>query len=181
MRKEENKAYSYDYKEIHGKGEKMSFLLDCYENFGWKIDRRLVAEEANSGNGLRMESTILKRDRKIANKVELTRLQRNFEACLVQIEKMELAKITLGQAVSIAVGIIGTAFLAGGVMVITMTHIHWILGVLLSIPGFAGWILPIFLYRKLVNMKTEELSPLIEKKYDEIYELCEKGSKLQYN
>lgn len=47
-----------------------------------------------------------------------------------------------------------------------------------AVPGFLGWGLPYFLYRMGVRKQTEKMTPLIEEKYDEIYEICEKGSKL---
>lgn len=40
--------------------------------------------------------------------------------------------------------------------------------------------LPYFLYKKIVRNQTEKLTPMIEAKYDEIYEICEKGNKLLY-
>lgn len=42
----------------------------------------------------------------------------------------------------------------------------------------SGGGLPYFLYRMGVRKQTEKMTPLIEEKYDEIYEICEKGSKL---
>ncbi len=33
----------------------------------------------------------LKRNRKLINKMELTRLQRNFESCMQEIQRMEVA------------------------------------------------------------------------------------------
>lgn len=50
--------------------------------------------------------------------------------------------------------------------------------IILAVPGFLGWGLPYFLYRMGVRKQTEKMTPLIEEKYDEIYEICEKGSKL---
>lgn len=40
--------------------------------------------------------------------------------------------------------------------------------------------MPYFVYKKVVAKQTEKAIPLIEEKYDEIYEICEKGSKLLY-
>lgn len=48
------------------------------------------------------------------------------------------------------------------------------------IPGIIGWILPYFLYQYVKKKKNAELTPLINNKHDEIYELCEKGNKLRY-
>lgn len=60
----------------------------------------------------------LKRDKKIGNKMELTRLQQHFESCVKDVKGLEAAK------------------------------------------------------------KREKLQPLIEEKYEEIYEICEKGNSL---
>ena len=53
-----------------------------------------------------------------------------------------------------------------------------VLCILLAVPGFTGWIVPYFLYRALLRKKSAKVSPLIEDKYEEIYEICEKGSDL---
>ena len=49
---------------------------------------------------------------------------------------------------------------------------------ILAVPGFIGWILPYFCYRAIRRRKTNRLSPLIEKKYDELYDVCEKANGL---
>ena len=46
----------------------------------------------------------LKRDRRIVNKAELTRLQRNFEACVREIEELEKRKTSAAAAAAIATG-----------------------------------------------------------------------------
>jgi hypothetical protein len=52
--------------------------------------------------------------------------------------------------------------------------------IILAVPAFAGWILPYFTYKIVARKRTEKVSPLIEEKHDEVYEICEKGSKLLY-
>ena len=70
--------------------------------------------------------------------------------------------------------------MAGSVFAVTAEPpVIWLM-ILLALPGFAGWILPCFLYRKLVQKKSAEVNPLIEQKYDEIYTICEKGNNLIY-
>lgn len=120
----------------------------------------------------------LKRDRKIINKAELTRLQRNFEACASEIEALERSKTAKATAAAIALGILGTAFMAGSVFAVTAQPPLIALCIILAVPAFAGWILPYFLYKNIVKTQTEKITPLIEKKYDEIYEICEKGNSL---
>lgn len=170
----------YDYKEVAAEGTRLSLLLDGYENFGWELDQR-AAENAGHGNGtssMHRQTLRLKRNRKIINKMELTRLERNFEACINEIDKLEKGKTDTATMYALIFGIIGTAFMAGSVFAVTATPPIYILCIILAIPGFLGWIFPYFLYKEIVKRQTERVIPLIEKKYDEIYGLCEKGSKL---
>lgn len=164
---------TYEYKEIHAEEKQLSFMLDCYENFGWRLDEKLHGKAGDSANVLH-----LKRDRKIINKAELTRLQRNFEACVTQIELLEKRKTSTATMYSLAVGILGTVFMALATFAITAQTSHVLLCILLSIPGFIGWIFPAFIHKYVLRRQTEKLTPIIEEKYEEIYTLCEKGNKL---
>ena len=65
----------YEYKQATVPRGNLSQYLDGYESFGWQQDDR----RPPSAGGRRV-TIYLKRDRKIANKMELTRLQRHFEA-----------------------------------------------------------------------------------------------------
>ena len=105
-------------------------------------------------------------------------MQRNFEACIGEIEALEKAKTSAASIWSITLGIIGTAFMAGSTFAVTAQPAHVILCIILAVPGFIGWILPYFLYKKIKDIKIKKLTPLIEEKYDEIYEICEKGNRL---
>ena len=173
MEKNGGNFTAWEYKEITAGSRNYSMLLDGYQSFGWREDENL-----RSGRDGGQQVIRLKRDRKILNRVELTRLQRHFEDCIRQIGEMEKAKTSLATAISIAVGVLGTAFMAGSVFAVThVPPVIW-LCVILAVPGFAGWILPWFLYRSVVNKKTLKMTPLIEDKYDEMYEICEKGSQL---
>lgn len=125
-----------------------------------------------------METKRMKRNRKLVNKMELTRLQRNFEACVHEIEELEKSKTSVAAMYALTVGILGTAFMAGSTFAVTAQPPHIILCIVLAIPGFLGWIFPYFLYKKIIRKRTEKITPLIEEKYDEIYEICEKGNKL---
>lgn len=171
----------YEYKEIITESDKVSFLLDGYECFGWEPDE--VPSESREGKRPPYSQKVilhLKRNRKIINKMELTRLQRNFEACTNEIGELEKAKTSAATMDALVVAIIGTAFMAGSVFAVTAEPPNMILSVLLAVPGFMGWIIPCFLYKRVVRRQKEKLQPLIEQKFDEIYEICEKGNKLLY-
>lgn len=173
---------AYEYKEITADQSKISFLLDCYENFGWEPDGNVQDNARENRNPQRQGKAVLclKRNRKIVNKMELTRLQRNFEACVSEIEALEKSKTSGAAVYALIIGILGTAFMAGSTFAVTAQPPHVILCILLAVPGFIGWILPYFVYRRTVRRKTKRVTPLIEEKYDEIYLICEKGNKLLY-
>lgn len=174
----------YEYKEVTTETDKVSFLIDSYENFGWELDENMVekyqaAFMGNPSAPRQQKVTIrMKRDRKIINKMELTRLQRNFEACVREVEQLENSKTLEATIYAIIIGILGTAFMAGSVFAVTADPPRTVLSIIFAIPAFIGWILPCIVYKKMVKKRTEKLTPIIEEKYDEIYEICEKGNKL---
>jgi hypothetical protein len=163
----------YEYKELLIDANKVSRYLDGYENFGWIADENSMLMKDTGKVMLR-----LKRDRKIMNKVELTRLQRHFEGCMNQIDTLDKSRTSMATAIAIAIGVIGTAFMAGSTFaVVNEPPIIW-LCILLAIPGFAGWIAPCFAFRAILQKRAQIVNPLIEDKYEEIDEVCEKGSRL---
>lgn len=168
----------YEYKEVVCERQKISFMLDGYENFGWEP----VGEpQENRLNPRQNKVTLqLRRDRKLINKMELTRLQRNFEDCVEQIDALEKSKTSRATICALSVALVGTAFMAGSVFAVTAQPPLIILCIILAIPGFIGWILPYFIFQRVKEAQSSRLTPLIEEKYDEIYEICQKGNKLLY-
>ncbi|MDD3222879.1 MAG: hypothetical protein EOM34_10760 [Clostridia bacterium] len=171
-----NDYIGYEYKELVVEKKQVSFYLDGFENFGWEIDNRQPEIVESNKHGKTVIR--LKRDRKIMNKAELTRLQRNFEDCMKQMDSLENSKTSLATVVALIIGILGTAFIACSVFAVTHEPPLILLCIILAIPGFVGWIAPFFVYKRLALNKARALAPLIEKKQDEIYEICEKGHKL---
>jgi len=163
----------YDYKSVTVPGGKASLYLDAYENFGWIPDDMPPA-------GLYTDMSVikLKRDRKIVNKTELTRLQRHFEACMDEISALEHSRTKMATVYSIAAGLLGTAFLAGAVFAVTAAPPLILLCAILGIPGILGWALPYQIYKKIAEKRAAAISPLIEQKYDEAHDICEKGNAL---
>lgn len=172
-RQKKSPFVGYEYKGITVRSDQASLYMDCYENFGWEPDESIPAASQFRTVTLRM-----KRDRKIVNKMELTRLQRNFEACANEIDRLEQSKTSSATLWSLVVGMIGTATMAGSVFAVTHEPpIYW-LCVLLAVPAFLGWLLPYFVYRRQLASRTRKIQPLIEAKQDEIYEICKKGHDL---
>lgn len=182
MNEEKKDSYSfvgYEYKQVLTDANNVSFLIDGYKNFGWVVDENINPGTApHASNHYAGVVLRLKRNRKIMNKMELTRLQRNFEFCLKEINNLEKSKTSKATTCALIVGVIGTAFMAGSVFAVTAKPPRLALCVILAVPAFAGWIIPYFLYKNLVNKRTEKVNQLIEKKQDEIFEICEKGNRL---
>lgn len=179
---------SYEYRQIIVPKEHVSICMDSYPCFGWEPDpnheSQLDSGRITSiGVGHNTAGTIqlfFRRDRNISNKAELTRLQRNFDSCVAELTALERAKTTQATVAALVVGLLGTVFMGGSTFaVVAQPPVLW-LTILLAIPGFAGWIAPYFLYRTLVRKRAAEIEPLMEQKYDEIHEICEKGSVLQH-
>lgn len=181
IKKDGREFVGYEYKEIVTNANKISFLIDGYKNFGWVVDENINHISDNNTSNLHGNIVLrLKRNRKIMNKMELTRLQRNFEFCLKEIDHLEKSKTSKSLAYALTVGIIGTAFMAGSVFAVTAEPPMIALCIILAIPAFAGWIFPYFIYKNVVKRRKEKVNILIEEKQDEIFEICEKGNKLLY-
>lgn len=161
----------YEYKEITAQGETAAMYLDCYQSFGWVLDKR-------AQDGAAKSKFVLKRERRIVNRTELTRLQRHFEACMDEIASLERSKSANAAMAAISTGILGTAFMAGSVFAVTHEPPLYVLSVILAIPGFVGWALPYFVYQKLLARRVKVVAELVDQKYDEIYDICEQGNKL---
>jgi hypothetical protein len=108
--------------------------------------------------------------------MELTRLQRQFESCVSEIENLGKSKVIAASAAAYGIGILGTAFMAGSVF--SYLGGMLVLCILLAVPAFAGWVIPYLCFITIQKKKTAEIEPLIDKKYDELYEVCEKASSL---
>ncbi|SBW10462.1 conserved hypothetical protein [uncultured Eubacteriales bacterium] len=164
----------YEYANFTVNRDMEAMYADGYQNFGWMLESVSTPQA-----GVRDVTMRFKRDRKIRNKAELTRLQRQFDACAAEITGMERSKAANAITMALIVGLLGTAFLAGA----TFAYLGGlaVFGVVLAIPGFVGWALPYFLYNATYMKKAAVVDPLIEKKRDEVYELCERANALLGN
>ncbi|MDR2448093.1 MAG: hypothetical protein LBD58_12540 [Treponema sp.] len=158
----------YEYKDVTTTGEMEGVYADGYPNFGWQLDG-----SARSALGFFAVTLKFKRDRKIRNKAELSRLQRQFENLAGEIENLEKSKTSGAFIASMTIGLAGTALLGGA----TFSYLGGMipLMIILAAPGFAGWILPYFIFKKMSAKREIVVSELSEKQYDAIYEVCEKA------
>lgn len=140
-------------------------------SYGWEPEGTSTPPQGNTFVALRF-----KRDRKIRNKMELTRLQRQFDSGVDEIKALERRKVFQAAAIAFAVGLVGTVFIALSVFCFIAGNTAP--SVILAILGFLGWVAPYLLYRFISTRKSAEVTPLIDQKYDEIYAVCENASQL---
>ncbi len=178
METEQREFVAYDYIQVPVHPDKSSFLMDSYQSFGWHPDENMRLPHTISKSPEARIVLRFRRNRKIMNKMELTRLQRNFEFCLKEIDKLEHSKNSYATMLAIIIGITGTAFMAGSVFAVTADPPLIALSIMLAVPAFLGWILPYFVFKRTVQKRSLLIDPLIEEKQDEIYSICEKGSRL---
>ena len=171
----------HEYQKFTVPKDLVSLCRDSYPCFGWEIDQNHEIEQPDeiAVSSKKKNCTLyFRRNRMIRNKTELTRLQRHFDSCIRELTALEKAKTTLASLIALTITLFGTAFMAGSTFAITMDPPRFWIMVLLAVPGLLGWILPYFIYRTVVRKKTMEIEPLIEKKQEEIYRVCEQGNRL---
>ena len=170
-KKNNNNFVGFEYTELTLRRSIESIFVDSYPSFGWELEGT-----ASPPAGMLYVNLKFKRNRKLRNKAEITRLQRQFEAGVNEIQTLERSKTVGASAAAYIIGVVGTAFIAGSVFAYMAGMLS--LMVVLAIPGFVGWISPYWCFRGISEKKAAKVNPFIDKKYDEIYEVCEKANSL---
>lgn len=165
-----NQFMSYDYKELTIHNDLDMYHLDALECLGWEIDEN--KSEAQ-------KQYVLRRPRHIVNKTELTRLERNLNSCLYEITQLQKSVHSYATTIAITIGIIGTAFMACSTFAAVQEPPLIIPCIIFAVPGFIGWILPYIVYKKYKVKRYEKIQPFVEKKYDEIDQICNKAMQLK--
>jgi len=163
---------AYDYLSVRAERELEPLYKDTYRSFGWTIE--------GYGAGIAGISTLtlkLKRERKLKDRPLIAELQRKAERALSQIANLERSKSTTAIALALTIGIIGSAFLAGSVLAITESD-SWGLSIPLGAIGLLAWLAGFLSYERVRARKTAQLTPVIDRQYDVVYETCEQAARL---
>ena len=156
----------YEYKNIVVPRRLAAVYSDYYPCFGWE------AEDVNY-NHVGNASLTFKRNRKLKNKVELDKHQRQFETSVAHISDLENSKTTRASILSFTTGLLGTAFMA----LATFSFLGGMVAVciVLAIPGLLGWALAYYAYSNLTRKKSAQVAPEIDREYDRLYSTCEEA------
>ena len=166
---------SNDYLKVTVREDLLSRYIDGYEKFGWRMDENVPTKKSMGKAVLHM-----KRSRHIINKVELTRLQQYYEACMNEVYVLEASISSVPLTVSLIYGLLGCGFVAGSVFAVTASQPMIALTVLLAAPGFFLWAAAYFRYKPAKKRRVQKVTPLIEAKYDEAEQVCEKAFRLSH-
>lgn len=165
-----NGFIGYEYKNISVSRELAAIYIDSFPSFGWELD------DYSYNNYFHRASLIFKRDRKMKNKVEINKLQRQFEDGLVSISSLENNKGTRASVTAFVVGIIGAALVTGA----TFAYLSgfFILAMVLAVPGLAGLVLPYFVFKNIYHKRIVQVATEVDREYDGLYVACEKAQAL---
>lgn len=147
-------------------------FTDGYENFGWQLDKRSVV--------LNQKSVHLqfKRDRRIDNKVELNRLQRQFDEQMAEVVQLNRQQVAIPTVIAITVGLLGTVFM--GVSVFAYLAAFLVLSIVVAVPGFLLWGASYFVYRWYQRRITTRMQPSIEERLDQTAATCQSAFTLSH-
>ncbi|WP_314067996.1 hypothetical protein [uncultured Vagococcus sp.] len=97
---EKHEAFvGYEYKEITIKGKMASIYTDSYRNFGWNLEKSAIPPKGSSYVTLKF-----KRHRKLRNKAEISKRQRQFEQTMETVNTLERSKVFKAALVAYIMG-----------------------------------------------------------------------------
>jgi len=191
---------AYEYKNITVKRDSVTIYTDCLSNFGWEmvdehehgfhpassnvthIHTHIVhaATSAYAGAGhsdeIEMVALKFKRNRRINNKLELDRLERQCADALASIGGLERKNSAYTMGISLGAGLGGTVLLALAVYSFISSNI--IAGALLAALGVAGWGIGFFANHKVGRKRSVKSAPTIQAQLELLYSICEQAHTL---
>ncbi|RSX57227.1 hypothetical protein [Bifidobacterium samirii] len=155
----------YEYTSVKVGDALRSMVADAYHNFGW-----------TPTDGSRRGVLEFRRDRNLLNRAELTRLQRQFDAHLRELETLNRAPARKSSIVGWSVGLAGCVFLGGA----TFAYLGGLmmLMVILAVPGFLCWFGAHPIAKWVRRIVAERSEPAIDHLYDVNYDVCRRANSL---
>jgi len=189
----------YEYKTVNTTRDSAGMHIDCMESFGWSLvendgydvqDLHTNLNPVNLGRNIanaaqtfgettdaaRVARLTFRRDRRIENKQQLDRLEREYEAALTAISKAERKNSAQTMGVSLGAGIIGSVFV--GISAYNFVSSNIALGVAFATIGSIGWAIGFLANKKIGNKTSAQTEPYMQEQMDIIYCACEKAHAL---
>ena len=154
----------YEHQELTVNKNVAFLYAQVYLDFGWEIEKATTPIFSIGKAILRF-----KRPAVSCNNPNMTRLQREFELAIGEIEALEQARSKSASIPSILVGVAGSIFVA--VALITGLYGLPEFTLPLMLIGFLGCILSLFCYLWIYRKKTAETDTELWKKFAEIHRI----------
>ena len=170
---ENQKAITYDYKTVRVNRTMEAMLTDAYQNLGWELTNTTMAE-----GSLTNVNVSFKRNRKIENKMELTKLQEKVDNILANIENLQTKKKNAGVVEGISTGVVGALIFGGGMsmsMLNTASVGLLVGGIAVGIVGIAVGLLGWLVFKKINKKKNTKIQPILESEFDKLADVCEQA------
>lgn len=167
---------SYDYKTIKVKRSIETLVCDTYENLGWEMTNTSSVE-----GSIFYVNLSFKRDRKIANKTELLKLQEKADSVIASIEALQNKQKNSGFAEAVTTGTVGALTFGGGMsMCLTLSGVGFMIGgITLGVVGAGICALAYPLFKKLNKKKSSNIQPILESEFDKLADICEQSANLR--
>lgn len=171
---QEKNFVTYEYRTKTVAAKNRAREIDVAEAFGWE------AIETTKTMGDNCVITF-RRDRNIAHKAELTRLEKKADEARAALEGLEKSKERGAKIFSYTFGVFAT-LVAGGGMSLIMTGEstigRLIAGIILSVTGIALCFVNYPIFNKIALKKTREVLPAIDSGEEALANILEQGNDL---
>jgi len=168
----ERDVITYDYKTVRVKREMEAMTTDAYENLGWEFLGSSLA-----GGTIFHVNLSFKRDRKVANKQNLLKLQEKVDAALQNVDALQNKKRSAGTVPALAVGIPGALVFGTGLSMVLVLGAGSvgaaIGGIILGILGAGIAFLAYPLFKMIRKIQIKKIEPLLENEYNKLADICE--------
>lgn len=167
---------AYEYLTVQAGRDLEPLYKDTYRSFGWLIETTAASVPIGGRPSPGTVTIKLKRNRRMRNRALINELQRKAETALQTIGDLEASSATAALATALALGILGSAFLAGSVFAIQANL--WLLSIPLGVVGLLGWLGGWLSFGWVKARRTAQTAPLIEQQYEIVYDAGEQASRL---
>ncbi|WP_304508142.1 hypothetical protein [Anaerotignum sp.] len=141
---------------------------DCYHALGWKT--------ISTNSGLISVKLRLERSKKIKNRVELCKLQRECEDVLMELERLLKLQSLKSKRMAWITSIIIILFFAGALITYFLNFLF--LSAVFLIFGCTELGIVYFIFHKYIRKMNKRIILEINRHYDVIYYLCKKAEQL---
>jgi len=159
---------AHEYTTVRAPRDLARLYEDTYRAFGWT-----VTDEHTVPGSTEFK---LKRDRSIRTRSAIAELERKAQRSLTTIGRLSNSPRTFAMTSAIAIGLIGTAFLAGSVFTLLGGFI--VASIALGVVGLLGWAGGAASYLLVRNRRTAKIAARIDAEYRTVYECAEQATRL---